>query len=75
MPYPASCETFNLDQDECDIDSHICVEGSTCVNIPGRYECLCVPGYQGQLCDEGKFLFYSLRIVFLHLDFKHKDLA
>eukprot|EP00058_Branchiostoma_floridae_P013772 XP_002599260.1 hypothetical protein BRAFLDRAFT_64392 [Branchiostoma floridae] len=43
---PSLCDDFN----EC--DSSPCSSGSTCVNLPGSYECRCPPGFTGQRCDQ-----------------------
>lgn len=36
------------DIDEC--DANPCINGGTCHNIKGSYECFCPPGYTGQRC-------------------------
>ncbi|XP_078690832.1 uncharacterized protein LOC144921571 isoform X2 [Branchiostoma floridae x Branchiostoma belcheri] len=43
---PSRCDDFN----EC--DSSPCSSGSTCINLPGSYECRCPPGFTGQQCDQ-----------------------
>jgi hypothetical protein len=29
------------------MESNDCVEGATCINFPGSYQCLCPVGYEG----------------------------
>ena len=43
---------FVLEIDEC--ESNPCQNGAKCVDQEGRFECRCLPGYQGDLCEESK---------------------
>ncbi|CAH1274490.1 NOTCH2 [Branchiostoma lanceolatum] len=43
---PSRCDDFS----EC--ESNPCSSGSTCINLPGSYECRCPPGFTGQQCDQ-----------------------
>ena len=45
---------FYLDLDECEVGSHNCSAGSTCVNTRGGNECMCPQGLKGTFCDIGK---------------------
>ncbi|KAL9966600.1 hypothetical protein ACROYT_G024702 [Oculina patagonica] len=36
--------------DEC-LASNPCLNGATCLNIPGGYRCICQPGYNGKNCE------------------------
>ena len=40
------------DINEC--DSNPCQHGATCVNDVNRFQCTCMPGYSGALCENGK---------------------
>ena len=31
-----------------------CMNGATCLNLPGDYNCTCAPGYEGLNCDMGE---------------------
>ena len=43
-----------------------CLNNATCVNRDGSYQCDCLPGYTGQLCEEGKY--YYIPSLFFHLN-------
>ena len=45
-----NCET---DINEC--NSEPCENGATCDDLPGRYECICVPGFEGMVTPVVKF--------------------
>ncbi|XP_067685379.1 uncharacterized protein [Haliotis asinina] len=44
-------DNCNQDIDECTEDDHICQHGGTCINTQGSYECTCVAGMKGKLCE------------------------
>ena len=41
-----------VDMNEC--ESNPCTNGGTCVNHVNRFQCTCLPGYSGVLCEVGK---------------------
>ena len=41
------------DVNEC--ENNPCKNGATCVNGVGKYSCICVGGYDGTDCDNGKY--------------------
>lgn len=42
-----------IDVNECEAGSHICdVKSETCINLPGRYKCICRWGFMW-LADQG----------------------
>ena len=51
------------DIDECQNDP--CLNGATCTNTPGSYNCTCDTGWTGIVCDEGKEIENVLRHRFL----------
>lgn len=42
-----------IDVDEC-LTSKPCLNGATCVNEPGSYNCTCQQGHTGKNCEKGK---------------------
>ena len=48
------------DLDECTRVINICLNGGTCTNTYGAYECLCLQGFNGTTCEYGKFLLHVL---------------
>ena len=46
---------------ECDIsdinecDQMPCMHHGTCINTPGHFNCTCVDGFEGELCEKGIF--------------------
>ena len=49
---------FSTDIDECTSSTHRCQNDGTCVNIFGGYNCNCVTGFTGHLCEIGKPHFF-----------------
>ena len=45
-----NCET---DINEC--TSEPCENGATCVDLPGKFECICAPGFEGMVTPVVKF--------------------
>jgi hypothetical protein len=43
--------------DEC--SSHPCQNGGMCLDLINKYECQCVAGYQGYLCETGNLFLIS----------------
>ncbi len=59
-----------LDEDECQLNTYICPDLSTCSNTIGSYDCICHTGYEksgsecvGMCQDSCQFTFRSLLIV------------
>lgn len=50
------CELYLLFSDVNECDSNPCLNGGTCINLKGRFECLCASHYTGALCDQRKLL-------------------
>ena len=46
-----SCIHFSTDIDEC--MSAPCFNGGSCGDAVNGFECACVPGYSGSLCETG----------------------
>lgn len=44
-PKTHSCLSFATDINECDLSTSLCRNGH-CVNLIGKYQCACDPGYQ-----------------------------
>lgn len=42
---------FLTEINECDLDP--CENGGTCVDLPGRFECQCPKGFNGDRCQKG----------------------
>ena len=38
---------------ECEMYPEICENNSTCINIFGDYECICIDGFVGKNCSYG----------------------
>ena len=34
-----------------------CQNGATCINTQGGYQCKCKPGFRGNQCEQGNFVF------------------
>ena len=49
-----------LDTNEC--DNSPCGPNGDCLNTQGSFTCNCQPGYEGQLCDTGKYLLSTLTL-------------
>lgn len=53
-----------VDVNECKVDINFCFNGGICFDLYGIYECLCVKGWGGFQCNNGKFIinlfFYDL---------------
>lgn len=50
----ALCER---DINECKLNGNdVCLNGATCDDLVDRFKCYCLPGYQGEFCEEGKGL-------------------
>ena len=43
---------FNLEVDEC--ASAPCMNGATCGDMVGGFNCTCTPGWAGPTCEQGK---------------------
>ena len=43
------------DIDECEIETQNCSNDATCTNVYGGYNCSCQDGFEGELCERGKF--------------------
>lgn len=39
------------DVDECAREPALCLNGGTCINVPGLYRCNCPPRYTGPKCE------------------------
>ena len=39
------------DVDECTTRPGVCQNGATCANAVGGFDCLCVNGFEGDLCE------------------------
>lgn len=37
-----------------------CQNGATCIDLIGAYSCQCSAGFEGDLCENGKFLFFCV---------------
>lgn len=65
---------FFLDINECQISPEVCGNG-TCVNEPGRFTCVCLPGFEStmmmQICM-GEF--NNIQITLIHA-WKHWSLT
>ena len=46
---------YITDIDEC--DSNPCQNGGTCKDQVNSYMCECVPGYDGDECENGKLIY------------------
>lgn len=47
-----NCYSFFQDVDEC--ANVICGNGGTCTDKINGFQCTCVPGFTGKLCETGK---------------------
>ena len=58
--YVCICPTgYEGDRCEIDIDycaTEPCLNGATCVDQVEGYQCQCSPGWQGENCEQGKFI-------------------
>lgn len=54
------CYLFT-DINEC--RSSPCVNGGTCKDLINGYECACVTGYGGALCENGDILFMYIKSI------------
>ena len=48
------------DKDECKVNP--CKNSATCINLIGGFECKCLPGFQGDVCEQGTYLLMNLGI-------------
>ena len=53
--YKAEYCILSLDVNECDQQPSICLNGGTCFNIPGDYNCSCSIEWAGKNCQSSKF--------------------
>ena len=58
------------DTDEC--ASYPCQNGGTCVDGVNQFSCKCVPGFEGDLCDSGKFASQGMLYMILIVCFDQK---
>ncbi|KAH3855913.1 hypothetical protein DPMN_098488 [Dreissena polymorpha] len=42
---------YDIDVDECSVNTSICRHGSTCANIEGSFMCDCSSGFAGDSCE------------------------
>ena len=52
------------DINECVLENP-CRNGATCINNAGSYQCICLPGFSGPHCVDGKCLCYPSRLISL----------
>lgn len=45
-----------LDINEC--ESSPCLNGGTCIDFVNGYHCLCLPGWEGATCQNGKNIYH-----------------
>ena len=43
-------ELCQYDVNEC--ESHPCLNGATCIDLPANYSCVCPPAYSGHHCQQ-----------------------
>ena len=48
------------DKDECKVNP--CKNSATCINLIGGFECKCLPGFQGDVCEQGTYVLMNLGI-------------
>lgn len=64
--------SLSTDVDECSYSSYLCQ--FQCVNEPGRFSCVCPPGYQllgSRLCQGKASICFFTSIHLLHLEHRH----
>ena len=50
------------DINECVLENP-CRNGATCINNAGSYQCICLPGFSGPHCVDGKCLCDRCRLI------------
>lgn len=60
----------DVDLNECSGDNP-CLNGGTCVDLPGRYACNCAPGYNGTNCETDVNLCENIKFAVELLQLNH----
>lgn len=54
---------YNLDINDC--DSFPCLNDGTCIDLVNGFHCLCPPGWEGNMCQNGMFIKIDSFLFFL----------